>query len=175
MMAMRDPIARLLDRQADLRLTTAQVNSLITIDDKLQGDNRPLRQRLAGWRGSMGRGDMRNAGDRKRPDSAQMAAMRTMHDSAMTVFRTMRENAWRAQSAAYAVLTPEQLATAAQLESRDGGGGFWLSGAGGRAGPRGGMDADGGPGGGGGMPGGSRGRHGGVIIMRRGPGGPSGD
>jgi hypothetical protein len=170
MMAMQDPIARLLDHQADLRLTSAQVNSLIAIDDKLQADNRPMRERLAGWGRSM-RGAMGSGDDRKKPDSAQMAMMRTMHDSAMTVMRSVRENNWRAQSAAYAVLTPDQLTSAAQLGARGGDGRGPMGG----GGPRGGMGAGAGPqgpggaAGRGGMPGGFSGRRG---MMRGGPGGP---
>ena len=114
MVMQQDPVARLLDRQAALRLTPAQVTSLIAIDDKLQTDNRPMHQRLAGWMQSSG---MRGSRERSKPDSAQMAMRSTMRDSMMTVFRSIRENNWRATSAAYAVLTQEQLQTAAQLES----------------------------------------------------------
>ncbi len=164
-MMMQDPIARLLDHQADLKLTTAQVNNLITIDDKLQADNSPMRQKLSGWRGSMGRGGRGGRGDRQKPDSAQMSVHKAMRDSAMTVFRSIRENNWRATSAAYAILTPDQLTTAAQLQSRarmgGGGPGGFMS--------RGGMGQGGGPGGGpGGMPGYSRRG----MMMRGGPGRP---
>jgi len=171
MMAMQDPIARMLDHQADLKLTTAQVNNLIAIDDKLLADNSPMRQKLAGWRGSMGQN--RRDGNRQKPDSAQMAKRRTMHDSAMTVFRSIRENNWRATSAAYALLTPDQLTTAAQLQSRGRGGRGGGSGPGGFM-SRGGMGPGGGPPGAGGgrpgMPGGGYNRRG--MMMRGGPGQP---
>ena len=79
------------------------------------------------------RGAMGSTDEGKKPDSAQIAMMRTMHDSAMTVMRSVRETNWRAQSTAYAVLTPDQLASAAQLESR-GGSGRGAMGGGGRGG-----------------------------------------
>jgi hypothetical protein len=122
-----DPIARLLDHQAALHLTSAQVNGLIAIDDKLQADNRPIRQRMSSWHmahpqwGGRGGGFF---GGRNKPDSAQMASMmaahEAMHDSMTTVMRSIRENSWRATSAAYALLNADQINTAAQLESRGG-------------------------------------------------------
>jgi hypothetical protein len=162
MTAMQDPIARLLDHQAALHLTSAQVNNLIAIDDKLQADNRPIRQRMSSWH--MAPGERRERGffgGRNKPDSAQIAAMMTarqaMHDSMTSVMRAIRENNWRATSAAYALLNADQINTAAQLE---------------RGGP--GMDGNrvfisrfAGPGGGPPSPGGfQRGRG-----MMRGPGG----
>ena len=125
MMAMEDPIARLLDHQAALHLTSAQVNSLIAIDDKLQADNRPIRERMSGWR-MMPRGEGRRSmfGGRSEPDSAQMAAFmaarKAMHDSMTTVMRAIRENNWRATSAAYALLNADQINIASQFESRGG-------------------------------------------------------
>ena len=109
MMAMQDPIARLLDHQADLKLTTAQVNNLISIDDKLQADNSPMRQKLAGWRGSMGQN--RN-GNRRKPDSAQMAMHRTMRDCHDRVPLDSREQLARNE---------RRLCTADSGPTRDGG------------------------------------------------------
>jgi hypothetical protein len=124
MMSMQDPIARLLDHQAVLHLTGAQVNSLIGIDDKLQADNRPIRERMSGWHMTRSGGRRTFWGGQKKPDSAQMAAnmaaRKVIHDSMTTVMRAIRENNWRAMSAAYAVLNADQINTAAQFESRGG-------------------------------------------------------
>jgi hypothetical protein len=156
---MGDPVAQLLDHQAALKLTPAQVNSLISIDEKLISDNKPLRDRLMALRPPMG-------GDRsKKPDSATMAARRAarmpQRDSAAAVFQQMRENRWRAMNAAYGQLTEEQMN---QVGRAGGGGrpGGFRGGFGGRGGPDGGMrDGGAGPGRmGGGRP------HGGA------PGGP---
>src|SRR5665213_3184227 len=100
---MGDPVAQLLDRQAALKLTAAQVNSLISIDEKLIADNKPLRDRLMALRPPMG-------GDRdKKPDSAMIAARMPQRDSAAAVFQQMRANRWRAMNAAYGQLTEEQM------------------------------------------------------------------
>jgi hypothetical protein len=135
---MGDPVAQLLDHQAALKLTSAQVNSLISIDEKLISDNKPLRDRLMALRPPMG--------DRtKKPDSASVAARMPQRDSAATVFQQMRENRWRAMNAAYGQLTEEQMSQVGRPGGRRAGGfpgGF--SGRGG-VGPDGGM-RDGGPG-----------------------------
>ncbi len=149
---MEDPVAQLLDHQAALKLTAAQVNSLISIDEKLMADNKPLRDRLMVLRPPMG-------GDRdKKPDSATMAARVSQGDSAAAVFQQMRENRWRAMNAAYGQLTEEQMSAVGRA-----GGGF-----GGRGGPDGAMGGmggmrDGGPG---------SGRMGGGRPHGGGPGGP---
>lgn len=151
--AMRDPIARLLDHQGSLRLTPPQVNSLIAIDEKLQTDNRPLRERLASLRparhghghGRMkgGTGGARGAGT----DTVNVAARMARRDSAAAVMQIMRENKWRATNAAYAQLTEEQMRAAARLEggARSGGGPGGRDGAPDRRGPRGMKDPPGGP------------------------------
>jgi hypothetical protein len=152
---MGDPVAQLLEHQAALRLTPAQVNSLISIDEKLIADNTPLRDRLMALRPAMGRG---------KADSSNPAAHIPQRDSAATIFQQMRENRWRAANAAYGQLNEEQMGMVAHTGGgRPGGfqGGF----RGGRRGPGGGMPDGaqgpgrmgkprGGAGGGGGNPGG---------------------
>jgi hypothetical protein len=138
-MVMRDPVARLLDHQAVLRLTLTQVNGLIAIEEKLQADNRPLRDRLAELRPPRHRHEGRQAVS----DSSMTGARMAQRDSAATVWQTLRENEWRATNAAYAQLTDEQMRAAALLESHGG-----LVGRDGRGqphGPRGAMPAPGGP------------------------------
>jgi hypothetical protein len=108
---MHDPIARLLQHQTLLHLTPAQVNSIISIDDKLHSDNKPLVQQLRGMRvGGRGRPDSHSGGD----DADQASAAH--RDSVVTIMRTVRENVWRATAAADALLTPEQLNTAGSLD-----------------------------------------------------------
>jgi hypothetical protein len=127
---MRDPVAQLLEHQAALRLTPAQVNSLISIDEKMIADNTPLRDRLMALRPAMGGG--------KKADSSNAAAHIPQRDSAATIFQQMRENRWRAMNAAYGQLTEEQMGMVAHMGGgRPGGfrGGF----RGGRPGPGGGM------------------------------------
>jgi hypothetical protein len=152
---MGDPVAQLLDHQAALKLTAAQVTSLISIDEKLIADNKPLRDRLMALRPP-------KRGDRdKKADSASMAARVPQRDSAGAAFQQMRENRWRAMNAAYGQLTEEQMS----LVARTGGGGQpggFHGGFGGRGGPDGGM-RDGGPG---------SGRMGGGRPRGGGPGGP---
>jgi hypothetical protein len=156
---MGDPVAQLLDHQAALRLTAAQVNSLISIDEKLKTDNTPLRDRLMALRPARG----------AKTDSSNPAARIPQRDSAATVMQQMRENRWRAMNSAYAQLTEEQMGMVAHRGGGPGGPG----GPGGFRGGRGGM----------GMPGGGQGpgRTGGGK-MRGGAGGgggagnpPSGD
>lgn len=157
---MSDPVARLLDRQATLRLTAAQVNSLIAIDEKLIADNKPLRDRLMAWRPSW-----RRHGGGRGADTSNAGARAAQRDSAAAEFQQIRENQWRAANAAYAQLTDEQMRSVGRVE----GGGWRDGGFGGpagpgmsdgpagsrRAGPREGPP-EGGPGGGhGGPPGGS--------------------
>lgn len=113
---MHDPIARLLEHQTLLHLSLAQVNNIISIDDKLHNDNKPLVERLMAMRSEM-RGMHR--GQRERgagADSSGRAPSSARRDTAMTIVRTMRENVWRATAAADAVLTPEQLNTAGSLD-----------------------------------------------------------
>jgi hypothetical protein len=104
---MHDPIARLLEHQTLLHLTPAQVNSIISIDDKLHSDNKPLFERLMAMHSSH-----RRTGDQ----AAHTPPSAAERDSAMTVMRSARENVWRATAAADAVLTPEQLNTAGGLD-----------------------------------------------------------
>ena len=158
---MGDPVAQLLDHQAALKLTAAQVNSLISIDEKLMADNKPLRDRLMALRPPMG-------GDRdKKPDSASMAARVSQRDSAVAVFQQMRENRWRAMNAAYGQLTEEQMSAVGRAGGGGRPGGF-RGGFGGRGGP------DGAMGGMGGMRNGGpeSGRTGGGRPHGGGPGGP---
>jgi hypothetical protein len=109
---MQDPIARLLGHQTLLHLTPAQVNSIISIDDKLHSDNKPLVQQLMGMR-MRGRGrDGRSGGD----NAGHAPPSAGQRDSVMTIMRTVRENVWRATAAADAVLTPDQLNTAGSLD-----------------------------------------------------------
>jgi hypothetical protein len=114
---MQDPIARLLEHQTLLHLSPGQVNNIISIDDKLHNDNKPLVAQLMamrsgtrgmhrGWRGRGAGADTSRAAG---PSSAR-------RDSVMTVMRTIRENVWRATAAADAVLSPEQLNTAGNLD-----------------------------------------------------------
>jgi len=110
---MRDPIAGMLDHQTFLRLTPAQVNNLISIDDKLHDDNKPLVSRLMTMRSGVRR-DMAGRGAGR--DSASSDARTGQRDSAEAIVRTIRHNVWRATSAADAVLTPEQLNSAAMLD-----------------------------------------------------------
>jgi LTXXQ motif family protein len=152
---MGDPVAQLLDHQAALKLTSAQMNSLISIDEKLIADNRPLRDRLMALRPPMG-------GDRgKKPDSASAAARIPQRDSAAAVFQQMRENRWRAMNAAYGQLTEEQMSALGRAGGGGRPGGF-RGGFEGRGGPEGGM-RDGGPG---------SGRTGGGRPHGGGPAGP---
>lgn len=123
---MGDPVARLLDHQATLRLTAAQVNSLIAIDEKLMADNKPLLQHLMAWRPMWG-GHRRDKG----ADSSNRAARAPQRDSAAAMFQKLRENQWRAASAAYALLTDEQMRSVGRFE----GGGRHGGGFGGRGGP----------------------------------------
>lgn len=113
--AMRDPVARLLDHQGTLRLTPPQVNSLIAIDEKLETDIRPLRERLASL-GPARHGRRRGKGDGAGADSANAGLRMARHDSAASVLQMIRENKWRATNAAYAQLTDEQMRIAARLE-----------------------------------------------------------
>ncbi len=137
---MGDPVAQVLDHQAALRLTPAQVNSLISIDEKLIADNTPLRDRLMALRPAMG-------GDRgKKADSSNAAAHIPQRDSAATIFQQMRENRWRAMNAAYGQLTEEQMGMVARA-----GGGRPGGGRPGGFGGRGGSMPDGNPGPGGRM------------------------
>ena len=110
---MHDPVASLLDHQTALHLSAAQVNSIISIDNKLHADNKPLVERLMAMRQGMRRNRSQQqgggAGGPVGPSSAQ-------RDSAMTIMRTIRENVWRATATANAVLTPEQLNTAGNLD-----------------------------------------------------------
>lgn len=115
-MVMRDPVARLLDHQAVLRLTSTQVNGLIAIEEKLQTDNRPLRDRLAVLRPPR----HRHGGRQATPDSSTTGTRMAQRDSAATVWQTLRENEWRATNAAYAQLTDDQMRAAALLESHGG-------------------------------------------------------
>ena len=118
---MGDPVAQLLDHQASLRLTAAQVNSLISIDEKLKTDNTPLRDRLMALRPARG----------AKADSSNPAARIPQRDSAATIMQQMRENRWRAMNSAYAQLTDEQMGMVAHRGGGPGGpGGF----RGGRAG-----------------------------------------
>jgi hypothetical protein len=152
---MGDPVAQLLDHQAALKLTSAQMNSLISIDEKLMADNKPLRDRLMALRPPM-------SGDRgKKPDSASMAARIPQRDSAAAVFQQMRENRWRAMNAAYGQLTEEQMSAVGRAGGGGGPGGF-RGRFQGRGGPDGGM-RNGGPG---------SGRMGGGHPRGGGPGGP---
>jgi len=116
---MSDPVARLLDRQATLRLTAAQVNSLIAIDEKLIADNKPLRDRLMAWRPSW-----RRHGGGRGADTSNAGARAAQRDSAAAEFQQIRENQWRAANAAYAQLTDEQMRSVGRVEGggwRDGG------------------------------------------------------
>jgi hypothetical protein len=135
---MGDPVAQLLDHQATLKLTAAQVNSLISIDEKLIADNKPLRDQLMALRPPM-------RGDRdEKSDSATMAARIPQRDSAGAAFQQMRENRWRAMNAAYGQLTEEQMSVVGRTSGGGRPGGF-RGGFRGRGGP----DAemrDGGPG-----------------------------
>jgi hypothetical protein len=143
--AMRDPIARLLDHQGSLRLTPPQVNSLIAIDEKLQTDNRPLRERLASLRSARhghGHEQMKGGtggGGGTGADTVNLAARMARRDSVAAVMQVLRENKWRATNAAYAQLTDEQMRAAARLEGggRAGGGPAGRDGAPDRRGPRG--------------------------------------
>jgi hypothetical protein len=155
---MGDPVARLLDHQAALHLTAAQVNSLISIDGKLLTDNAPLRDRLMALRPAMHgkRGDG--------SDSSNAAARTPQRDSAAAVFQQIRENRWRAMNAAYGQLTDEQMGVVGRFEGGGQGGGF---GGGFRGGPPGGFRGRGGPG----MPGGAPGSRG---MMKPGGGAPGG-
>ena len=132
---MGDPVAQVLDHQAALRLTPAQVNSLISIDEKLIADNTPLHDRLMALRPAMG-------GDRgKKADSSNAAAHIPQRDSAAAIFQQMRENRWRAMNAAYGQLTEEQMGMVAHTGGGRPGGfrGGRLGGFGGRGGQGGGM------------------------------------
>ncbi len=152
---MGDPVAQLLDHQAALKLTSAQVNSLISIDEKLIADNKPLRDRLMALRPAID-------GDRgKKPDSASAAARMAQRDSAGAVFQQMRENRWRAMNAAYGQLTDAQMSEVGR-PGGDGRPGGFRGGFGGRGGPDGGM-RDGGP---------ASGRMGGGRPHGGAPGGP---
>jgi hypothetical protein len=111
---MHDPVARLLGHQTLLHLTPAQVNSIISIDDKLHSDNKPLVQQLMGMRMRGGGRDGRSVGGGDNGGHAPPSP--GQRDSVMTIMRTMRENVWRATAAADAVLTPEQLTTAGSLD-----------------------------------------------------------
>jgi LTXXQ motif family protein len=148
---MGDPVAQLLDHQAALRLTAAQVNSLISIDEKLKTDNTPLRDRLMALRPPRG----------AKADSSNPAARTPQRDSAATIMQQMRENRWRAMNSAYAQLTEEQMGMVANRGGgpagpggfRGGRGGTGMRGGGGQApGQMGGgkMRGSGGGGGGGG-------------------------
>ena len=103
----RDAVARLLDHQTLLRLTPAQVNSIIAIDDKLHADNKPLVERLMA---------VRRTRRTSESDGSRVPIAPAERDSVMTLLRTMRENMWRAAAAADAVLTPEQLNVAGSLD-----------------------------------------------------------
>ena len=116
--SMGDPVAQLLDHQAALKLTPAQVNSLISIDEKMIADNKPLRDRLMALRPPM------SADRDKKPDSATIAARMPQRDSAGVVFQQMRENRWRATNAAYGQLTDEQMSMVARVGSGGRPGGF---------------------------------------------------
>jgi hypothetical protein len=105
---MQDPVARLLDHQTALHLSVAQVNNIIGIDNKLHADNKPLVERLMAMRAGM----RREAGASGAPTGPSAA----QRDSAMSIMRSIRENAWRATAAANAVLTPDQLNTAGNLD-----------------------------------------------------------
>ena len=104
---MHDPVARLLDHQTYLRLTPTQVNSIISIDDKLHADNKPLMERLMAMHGE------RRPGGTEATHTPPSAAQR---DSAMTIMRSIHENVWRATASADAVLTAEQLNLAGSLD-----------------------------------------------------------
>lgn len=125
---MRDPIARLLDHQTLLHLTPAEVNSIIGIDDKLHNDNKPLIERLMAMRPMRGRawggrGHGRSGAD---TTAGPEGAVRARRDSAMAIIRSIRENVWRATAAADAVLTPEQLNAAGNLDPAGHRGGMML-------------------------------------------------
>jgi hypothetical protein len=107
---MHDPIVRLLDHQTLLHLTPAQVNSIISIDEKLRNDNKPLIERLMAMHTNR---PERRGGDNEPGRSQPSAAQR---DSVMSIMRTVHENVWRATAAADAVLAPEQLNTAGTLD-----------------------------------------------------------
>jgi hypothetical protein len=110
---MHDPIARLLEHQTLLHLTPAQVNNIISIDDKLHSDNKPLVQQLMGMRMGGRRGpDGRFGGD----EADQAAPSAAQRDSVSAIVRTVQENVWRATAAADAILTPDQLNTAGSLD-----------------------------------------------------------
>ncbi len=112
---MHDPVARLLEHQTALHLSVAQVNNIIAIDNKLHADNKPLVERLMAMRSTMrrnrphGQGEAGAGGGSTGPSAAQ-------RDSVMSVMQTVRENVWRATAAANAVLTPDQLNTAGNLD-----------------------------------------------------------
>jgi hypothetical protein len=113
---MHDPVAQLLQHQTLLHLSVAQVNNIISIDDKLHNDNKPLVERLMAMRSEM-RGMHRNwRGRGAGADTSRAAPSSARRDSAMTIMRTIHENVWRATAAADAVLTPEQLTTAGNLD-----------------------------------------------------------
>ena len=106
-----DPVARLLDHQTYLKLSATQVNSLIAIDEKLHADNKPLMERLGGF---FHRGESRE-GNREQRREAPDPARR---DSVVTIMTQLRENAWRANATADAVLSAEQLNLAGGLDHR---------------------------------------------------------
>lgn len=158
---MGDPVARLLDHQAALRLTAAQVNSLISIDGKLLTDNAPLRDRLMALRPAM-------RGKRASGSDSSNAARTPQRDSAAAVFQQIRENRWRAMNAAYGQLTDEQMGMVGRFE---GGGQAGGVGGGIRGGPPGGFRGRGGPG----VPGGPPGPRGMTKPGGGAPGGGRGD
>ena len=126
---MGDHVAQLLDHQAALRLTAAQVNSLISIDEKLKTDNTPLRDRLMALRPARG----------AKADSSNPAARIPQRDSAATIMQQMRENRWRAMNSAYAQLTEEQMGMVAHRGGGPGGPGGFRGGRGGMGMPGGGQ------------------------------------
>jgi hypothetical protein len=159
--SMHDPVAHLLDAQIALRLTPAQVNNLISIDEKLRSENEAVAARLHaammamhGNRGDGREGRSDSGGGRPDGDARAMVA----HDSARALMSTMRENVWRAMAAASAVLTPDQSRTAATLvmlhsHGHEHGGDPGMSSPDGPDGPDGPRDRMGGPRGAGGRPG----------------------
>jgi Spy/CpxP family protein refolding chaperone len=96
----RNPVARLLEKRAELGLTDRQVTQITAIQAELDRQNQPLMRQMQAFRGP-GR-------DGQRPSEADREAMRQRREQARPVMERMRQNNQAAMERVQALLTAGQ-------------------------------------------------------------------
>jgi hypothetical protein len=110
----RSPIAMVLARGADLKLSADQTAKLRAIDAELTRQNDPLRQQLQ---------QLRPAGAAGAAAAQRAQLTREQREQLQSVMKQMRKNDKSAMDRAQAVLTREQKAQVKQLAAQRGGAG----------------------------------------------------